>query len=174
LEQSIRSFGRKAFRRPLIDAEVTRFQKLGQTSPAGTPDEVAETTLLTVLVSPSSLLVPELTATPAAKAMGLQLSSYEVASRLSFLLWGSVPDDMLNAAADANKLQTQAEILAQAQRMISMRERTWPLVASFHREWAYDAVERYIDGFYNPTRRHSLLGYVSPLSYERQEGPVAA
>lgn len=39
---------------------------------------------------------------------------------------------------------------------------------------AYDAVERYIDGFYNPTRRHSLLGYVSPLSYERQEGSVAA
>jgi putative transposase len=39
---------------------------------------------------------------------------------------------------------------------------------------AYDAVERYIDGFYNPTRRHSLLGYVSPLSYERQAGPVAA
>ena len=39
---------------------------------------------------------------------------------------------------------------------------------------AYDAVERYIDGFYNPTRRHSLLGYVSPLDYERPEGPVAA
>jgi putative transposase len=39
---------------------------------------------------------------------------------------------------------------------------------------AYDAVERYIDGFYNPTRRHSLLGYVSPLAYERHEGAVAA
>jgi putative transposase len=39
---------------------------------------------------------------------------------------------------------------------------------------AYDAVERYIDGFYNPTRRHSLLGYVSPLAYERREGEVAA
>ena len=39
---------------------------------------------------------------------------------------------------------------------------------------AYDAVERYIDGFYNPTRRHSLLGYVSPLAYERQEGAAAA
>jgi putative transposase len=39
---------------------------------------------------------------------------------------------------------------------------------------AYDAVERYIDGFYNPIRRHSLLGYVSPLSYERQGTTVAA
>jgi putative transposase len=34
---------------------------------------------------------------------------------------------------------------------------------------AYDAVERYIDGFYNPTRRHSALGYVSPLLYEQVE-----
>jgi transposase InsO family protein len=32
---------------------------------------------------------------------------------------------------------------------------------------AYDAVARYIDGFYNSTRRHSTLGYVSPLMYER-------
>ena len=35
LEQTIRTFGRKAFRRPLTDAEVARFQKLGQTTPAG-------------------------------------------------------------------------------------------------------------------------------------------
>jgi len=39
---------------------------------------------------------------------------------------------------------------------------------------AYDAVERFIDGFYNPTGRHSPLGYVSPLSYERVQGAVAA
>jgi putative transposase len=32
----------------------------------------------------------------------------------------------------------------------------------------YDVVARYIDGFYNPTRRHSTLGYVSPLRYEQQ------
>lgn len=39
---------------------------------------------------------------------------------------------------------------------------------------AYDAVQQYIDGFYNPTRRHSLLGYVSPLHYERQQASAAA
>jgi putative transposase len=39
---------------------------------------------------------------------------------------------------------------------------------------AYDAVERYINGFYNSTRRHSLLGYVSPLRYERHDGHIAA
>ena len=39
---------------------------------------------------------------------------------------------------------------------------------------AYDAVRLYIDGFYNPTRRHSLLGYVSPMQYERLEASRAA
>ncbi|HET8939951.1 MAG TPA: DUF1592 domain-containing protein [Polyangiales bacterium] len=135
LDKTIRTFGRKAFRRPLTDAEVARFQKLGQTSPAGTPAEVAETTLLAFLVSPSFLLMPELTATPDSQMRGLQLSSYEIATRLSFLLWGSVPDDMLNAAADANQLQTSQQILAQAQRMIAVRDKTGPLVAAFHRNW---------------------------------------
>jgi hypothetical protein len=134
LDQTVRTFGRKAFRRPLTDAEAARFQKLGQTMPAGTPEEVAETTLLAFLVSPSFLLLPELTATP--DPMGrVQLSGHEVATRLSFLLWGSVPDDALNAAADANKLQTNDQILAQAQRMIAVREKTGPLVAAFHRDW---------------------------------------
>jgi putative transposase len=39
---------------------------------------------------------------------------------------------------------------------------------------AYDAIERYIDGFYNPSRRHSALGYVSPLQYEQEAAPIAA
>jgi hypothetical protein len=135
LDQTIRTFGRKAFRRPLTDAEVARFQKLGQTTPAGTPAEVAETTLLAFLVSPSFLLLPELTTTPNPMGQGVQLSGHEAATRLSFLLWDSVPDDMLNAAADANQLQTKAQILAQAQRMIGVRDKTGPLVASFHRDW---------------------------------------
>ncbi|XXT15509.1 DUF1592 domain-containing protein [Sorangium sp. So ce429] len=136
LEQTIKTFGRKAFRRPLTDAEVTRFIKLGQTTPPGTPAEVAETTLLAFLVSPSFLMLPELTTTQDPSGKGLQLSSHEVATRLSYLLWGSVPDDMLNAAADNNELQTKEQILAQAQRMIAVREKTGPLVTAFHRNWA--------------------------------------
>jgi hypothetical protein len=135
LEQTIRTFGRKAFRRPVTDAEVARFQKLSQTTPPGTPAEVAETTLLAFLVSPSFLLLPELTNSQDAMAKSIQLSGHEVATRLSFLLWGSVPDDALNAAADGNQLQTKAQLLAQAQRMIGVREKTGPLVASFHRDW---------------------------------------
>ncbi|WP_437970959.1 DUF1592 domain-containing protein [Sorangium sp. So ce260] len=136
LEETIKTFGRKAFRRPLTPEEVARFQKLGQTTPAGTPDEVAEATLLGFLVSPSFLLLPELTTTPAESGTGIQLSSHEVATKLSYLLWGSIPDDTLNAAADGNQLQTKEQILAQAERMIAVREKTGPLVTAFHRNWA--------------------------------------
>ncbi|AUX37679.1 MULTISPECIES: DUF1592 domain-containing protein [Sorangium] len=136
LTQTIQTFGRKAFRRPLTAEEVARFEKLGQTTPAGTPAEVAETTLYAFLVSPSFLMLPELTTTPASSGNGIQLSSYEVATRLSYLLWGSAPDDTLNAAADNDELQTKEQILAQAQRMIDVREKTGPLVAAFHRNWA--------------------------------------
>lgn len=135
LEQTIKTFGRKAFRRPLSAEEVARFLKLGQTEPKGTPEEIAETTLMAFLVSPSFLLLPELTDTPDSSGQGYQLSSHEVATRLSYLLWGSVPDDELNAAADANQLQTKEQILAQAQRMIDVREKTGPLVSAFHGNW---------------------------------------
>ena len=135
LERTIQTFGRAAFRRPLTDAEVTRFMKLSQTMPAGTPHEVAETVLYAFLVSPSFLLVPELTTAQDSTGKGFQLSSHEVATRLSFLLWGSVPDAALNSAADANQLQTKEQILAQAERMIAVREKSGPLLASFHRDW---------------------------------------
>jgi hypothetical protein len=135
LTQTIQTFGRKAFRRPLTMEEVGRFQKLGQTTPQGTPAEVAETTLTAFLVSPSFILLPELAQTMDPSGTGIDLSSYEVATRLSFMLWGSIPDDTLNMAADNNQLQTKDQILAQAQRMIAMRDKTGPLIAMEHRNW---------------------------------------
>ena len=34
---------------------------------------------------------------------------------------------------------------------------------------AYDAIASYIDGFYNPVRRHSAIGYLSPINYEQAQ-----
>jgi hypothetical protein len=140
LKTTIQTFGRKAFRRALTDEEVASFQSLSSVTPAGTADEVAEAVLNAFLISPSFLLIPELnteadatyTATPGA----IKLSQQEVATRLSFLLWGSVPDDALNAAADASQLGTKDQILAQATRMIQVRAKTGGFISAFHDDWA--------------------------------------
>ncbi len=133
LTETIQSFGRKAFRRPLTPEEVARFERLSQTTPPGTPEEVAETTLLAFLVSPSFLLATEFGSE--VEGAAFKLSSHEVAQRLALLLWDSVPDDELNAAADANQLQSKEQILTQAQRMIAVRDKTGPLISNFHRKW---------------------------------------
>jgi len=137
LKQTITDFGRKAFRRPLTDAEIARFEKLGadlaMASPAPTAAQIAQTTLEAFLVSPSFLQITELTTE--AEGSAIKLSPFEVAARLSFLLWGSVPDDELNAAANGNMLATKEQILAQAQRMIGVRAKTGPAVSAFHRSY---------------------------------------
>ena len=117
LTTTIKTFGRKAFRRPLTDTEVTSFMRLSSLTPAGTPAEVAEATLYAFLASPSFILLPEL-AQDKDSNNNIKLNSYEVAARLSFLLWGTVPDDTLSQAADAGQLTTKDQISAQAQRML--------------------------------------------------------
>jgi hypothetical protein len=134
LADTIRAFGRKAFRRPLTPAEVESFERLKDVTPAGTPEEIAEGVLFAMLASPSFIMVPELGQETELQA--IKLTSHEVAARLAFFLWGSVPDDALNAAADQNALGTREQILAQAQRMIQDRVRTAPVVAAFHRVYA--------------------------------------
>jgi hypothetical protein len=133
MTDTITAFGRKAFRRPLTTEEVDRFLALGQTDPPGTPEEVAETTLLAFLVSPSFLQVNELTEEMEGGAY--KLSSHEVATRLSLMIWGSIPDEALNQAADAGALATKEQILAQAERMFAIREKAGPQVSEFHRRY---------------------------------------
>jgi hypothetical protein len=145
LESSIRSLGRKAFRRPLTDAEVASFMTLADVEPAGEPAEIAEAIVYTLLISPSFLTRTELDApeamVPGTEAMpqtAFQLSNYEVASRLSFLIWNSIPDATLDAAAEAGELQTKEQIQAQAQRMLGeeFRGKVAPVIGAAHRFYA--------------------------------------
>ena len=133
LTNTIKTFGRKAFRRPVTDTEVTSLMRLNSLTPAGKPAEVAEAILYAFLASPSFILLPEL----AQDKQGSQfkLNSYEVATRLSFLLWGSVPDDTLNTAADGGQLSTTDQIVAQAQRMLKS-DKAGAVVSNFHHYYA--------------------------------------
>ena len=129
------SFGRKAFRRPLTPDEIAAFDAViaagPDITPTGAPAEVAEALLYMFLVSPSFLQREELQDSSDG-AGHFNLSTYEVASRLSYMLWGAPPDDTLNQAADAQQLGTAAQILAQAQRMIQ-DPKTRDMTQTFHR-----------------------------------------
>jgi hypothetical protein len=134
LTNTIKSFGRKAFRRPLTDTEVQSFLRLNSVTPAGTPAEVAEAILYAFLASPSFIMLPEL-AQDKGGSGNLKLDSYEVAARLSFLLWGSVPDDTLSIAADNGQLTSKDQIATQAQRMLKS-DKAKAVVASFVHAYA--------------------------------------
>jgi len=133
LTTAIKTFGRKAFRRPVTDAEVKSLLRFNSLTPKGTPAEVAEAILFAILASPSFITLPELAQDK--EGNFVKLSSYEVAARLSFLLWGTVPDDELNTAADGGKLATKDQIGAQAQRMLKSDKAT-AVVNNFHRFYA--------------------------------------
>jgi len=136
---TIVKFGRKAFRRPLSNDETAAFDNLvanGRTITAtGTNDEIAQALLYMFLISPSFLQRGEIGTTPDASGDNrYQLSPYEVATRLSFMLWGTVPDDTLSAAADSGQLSTPQQVLSQAQRMLN-DDRAREKVAAFHRSY---------------------------------------
>jgi len=137
LKATIVAFGRHAFRRPLTTGEVARFEKIitnrAMLTATGAATEVAEVLLQTFLVSPSFLQRPEL-ANTADSGGHFVLSSYEVASRLSYMLWDSTPDAELDRAADAGQLATFDQIRAQAQRMIrDVKARD--MLLAFHRAY---------------------------------------
>ena len=135
LHDTIVSFGRRAFRRPLSTDEISRFDQIvangASMSASSSPQDIATTLLYMFLISPSFLTRAE-TNTAMDPSGNLQLSSWEVAQRLSYMLWGSIPDATLNTAADNGALTTPAQILSQAQRMLT-DDKARLKMADFHR-----------------------------------------
>jgi hypothetical protein len=131
---TIVEFGRRAFRRPLTPEEITRFEQVitdGPTiTPTGSTDEIAQTLLYMFLISPSFLQRAEVTELSDG-AGHFTLSSHEVATRLSYMLWGTTPDAALAQAADANLLSTPEQIAVEAQRMLQ-DPRAREMVQVFH------------------------------------------
>lgn len=114
----VESMGRRAWRRPLDSSEVDRVVAVADdaTSELGSASEGLRWATVTLFTSPNFLYRPELGA-PTADG-SLRFTSYEIASRLAFLIWNSVPDDaLLDAAADGT-LDTVDGIRAQAERML--------------------------------------------------------
>lgn len=120
----IESFGAHAFRRPLSADEVTEhlnlYKKL-RAAPIAFDHKLAVQTLISaILQSPRFLYHFEKPAgKPKVQDGAVVLSGYEVASRLSYLLWQSMPDDELFAAAKDDTLLSPDELAKQARRMLA-------------------------------------------------------
>lgn len=127
--QFIQSFGKRTFRRPLTTAEVDSYAL--NFSGVAFKDAV-EKTVMAMLVSPNFLYRSELGELQADGTY--KLTPYEVASSLSYLFWGSMPDDALFQAADQNALDTPAQRISQASRLLAAsRSRTQ--VGNFVGQW---------------------------------------
>lgn len=140
--QFIDSFGKRAFRRPLTADEVVMFSALfTQGKSEGSFEAGVRMVIETALQSPAFLYRVELGSPVAVGQTSVRLTDWETASRLSYLLWGSMPDDTLLAAAEQGKLTEPADIEAQARRMLA-DPKAHDAVATFHEQWLdYDHIE---------------------------------
>jgi hypothetical protein len=136
----IRNFGKRAFRRPLSNEEQARYLTVYKAGadPAG-PTAFAEgvkLVLSAMLQSPNFLYLPEVSGSrPAGSTSGpLALDGYEVATRLSYALQGTMPDEELFAAADMGALRTPEQIDAQARRLLGSPKARDSIV-SFFQQW---------------------------------------
>ncbi len=124
---SVRAFGRRAFRRPLTDDEVTRYAALPSTT------AIAQA----MLSSPAFLYRSEIGA-PVAGAAGdggvFHLDPYETATALSYLFWGTTPDDALLDAAAAGALDGADGVEAQARRLLA-DPRAQEIMGAFALQW---------------------------------------
>jgi hypothetical protein len=91
--------------------------------------------LKAMLVSPSFITKAE-TSEVTKEGANIVLSGYEVASRLSYMLWQSMPDEPLMTAAGNGSLNTSAGILTQATRMLQ-DPRARAMVSTFHQQYAH-------------------------------------
>jgi mono/diheme cytochrome c family protein len=127
--QFIQTFGKRAFRRPLTTAEADTF---AVNFSGVTFRDAVEKTVMGMLMSPNFLYRSEL---GEAQADGTyKLTPYEVASSLSYLFWGSMPDATLMQAADQNALETPQQRISQASRLLA-DPRSRQQVGNFVGQW---------------------------------------
>lgn len=143
-ETFITEFGLRAFRRPLRAAEVERFSQLFEAGAelVESGDAFADGVQVTIeamLQSPDFLYREELGTTTTARGR-VELSGYELAARISYFLYDSMPDDELLRAAGAGELSSATEVRAQVERLLADAD-TLARIVEFH-EQAFD-FERY-------------------------------
>jgi len=131
--QVIAAFARRAFRRPVTDGEVDRYLGLFDQAQArgATYEASLRLAIKGVLISPNFLFLVE----PAPAEEGVyQLGDYPLASRLSYFLWSSMPDEELLSLAEQGRLHDKDVLRQQIARMMK-DPRSIALAENFATQW---------------------------------------
>jgi hypothetical protein len=136
-EKIIRTLLRRAWRRPVTDADLARVLPFYEEArKAGTFDSGIEAALTAILVSPEFLLRVEREPSNLPPGTPYRLNDIELASRLSFFLWSSLPDDELLELAERGQLSRREVLVQQARRMLA-DPRSLSLVENFAGQWLH-------------------------------------
>lgn len=130
VEGVLGQFMRRAYRRPVTSDEVAEkvaiYESARKTSDS--PLAALKAALSAVLVSPHFLYVAEPTSSD------VELDDHQIATRLSYLLWSSMPDEELFQLADQGKLSESGELKHQLARMLN-DPRSEAFVTNFASQW---------------------------------------
>jgi hypothetical protein len=128
-------FATRAWRRPVTESEVDGLVSLVDfaTTAGKTMDESLRQAVWATLLSPKFIFRVEIDPDPES-VEAHPLSDYELASRLSYFVWSSMPDDELFAAAEAGLLADEAELAKQVARMLE-DDKAVALVDNFAGQW---------------------------------------
>ena len=136
-KQILSNFARRAYRRPVTDADLEMPLKFYRDARASEDFEGGiEKGLRSLLISPEFLFRVERDPAGIAPNSAYRLTDLELASRLSFFLWSSIPDDELLNLAIAAKLSEPAVLEKQVRRMLA-DPRSASLVNNFADQWLY-------------------------------------
>jgi mono/diheme cytochrome c family protein len=135
-EKILATLTRHAYRRPTtavdVEAPLSFYRKSRQSG--GSFDDGIRVAVARVLASPNFLYRIEKDPAEARAGTSHRVTDVELASRLSFFLWSSVPDDKLLDLASAGRLREPGTLAAQVQRMLD-DERSDALIQNFAGQW---------------------------------------
>jgi hypothetical protein len=159
-----RSLARKAYRRPASRAEVDVLLEVFDLAKQNDLSYQASLRLMlkAILVSPQFLFITPAEETRAAAHI-VPLDDYQLASRLSYLLWGTMPDAELMALADGGKLRDPPILQAQVKRLLEDR-RSRALFDGFGAQWL--GVEKLATQTFDTSKFPLMTGAMRTAMYE--------
>jgi len=136
--QILTTLARRAYRRPVTDADMETLLSFYQTgrNQGGSFEAGIESSLRLILASPKFLFRSEPDPSRVAAGSVYHVSDLDLASRLSFFLWSSIPDDELLNVAEQGKLKDQAVLDREVRRMLA-DPKAEALVTNFAEQWLF-------------------------------------